>query len=172
MLEFLRKKKYIQIGKLRVEIYRRGVGFFYTLIFLFLKLKKSNPEKIDVYLKELINVSKMFFKVQNWMYRLGVRKLKISEFLTILSEIINFNFPQTKEKNERGITEREFTESVYYIISQVIFYTGWSLEYILEQMDFVSLYIVFMNIRFKRFNDAVDTAGAWDLNKFKKVMMI
>lgn len=175
MLEFLRKEKHIQVGKLRVKIYRKGVGFFYPLLLLFLKLRnENNLEKNVFYLTELSRLAKLFFHVENFFFRAGLRKLNPSEFLEILAAIVDFNLPGTRKKREQGevVSEKEVSENFYFLVSQVIFYTGWELDYILENIDYPTLYILFLNIRYKRLNNAMDAAGAWDLQKYRKALYI
>lgn len=167
MTEFIRKYKDIQIGRAKIRIYRREVSL------LFLLLEATYKTKSDILFALLvIPILKHFFKFRSLLYRLGFKKLQASEIKQLADEVIAFNLGNFQTKQE---TQQQDWVSIqrafYYLITQVIFYTGWSMEYVMG-LDYVSIRIIYENIRFYRWNQATDTAGAWDLKKYRQILGI
>lgn len=170
MTEFLRKWKDIRVGRYEVRIFRKGVALVWQLLSIIEKQKQGILE-VFVFQRVLHDILKEFFEIRGWGKILFViRKMNQQEFQTLLDEILKFNLGEVKKQKEEH-SYIEIERNLYLIISQIIFYTGWELEYVLS-LDFPTIRILYNNIRFFRWNTAMDVAGAWDLKTYKRVLEI
>lgn len=172
MMEFIKKVKEVEINGVSVVIRRREVPLFYLLLIYIHRMQKE-PKNFEI----VKSIVKEFYSIKvtglnSLLYKVGIKKFKDLEILEIVSEVIEFNTVKSKSFDRTSIpSENEINNRFYYMITQIMFYTSMSLEEILN-LDYVTLHIIFNNLRFLRYNNAVDVAFSYDLKSFKRLLQI
>lgn len=165
MLDLIVKAKEIQLKSGRVmTIERAGVGFFYRLLAAFIfanshlnlnaDLENMTVEEISDVLKELLKFDvdyKIAMKNLQFFVKEKLPKLTKEEEAEVLQEVFKFNTPKFwKQDGDSETTLNKVNSSFNFMIANVIKATGWTLDYVLTQVDNVQLYCLFkefLNIR-------------------------
>ena len=186
MLAFLDKVKISTCEGVKVKIYKKGIREVYLLLYTLNKVKavsgdlltfliKQNQEefrKINNITQKLFSSFFAFYSFRDKLKFLLMRKDKKLKFLqAVYQEILNYNVGSEGSKSENDFDFDSFTTNMYYSVSQLFFYSGRSLEEIFS-FTFEELKILLVNLNYHRFNRAVDNAGAWSLEEFKRALRI
>ena len=187
MLAFLDKVKIFTWDGVKVKIFKKGIREVYLLLYILNKTKaisgdlltfliKQNQlefKKINNITKRLFSSFFAFYSFKDKLKFLLMRKDKKLKLLqAVYQEILNYNVGSEGNKNEESNFDFEsFTRNMYYSVSQLFFYSGRSLEEIFN-LTFEELRILLVNLNYHRFNVAVDSAGAWNLEEFKRALRI
>ncbi len=170
MFEILVKHKFIEIDGHKFTIYRKSIGLLFLLLRSLVGIDLNDFQKTNFYVKTIKKILKNFYKC-SFFTTLRLKRDNVL-FVKLLNEIISFNVPERKHIEEKGvITIDKLSNFFVFLVTQVIFYTGWTIEYILKQ-DFITLNLVLNNIRYLRFNNACDYAGGWDIEKYRRALGI
>jgi len=185
MLAFLDKVKIYEHEGVRIKILRKGIREVYLLLYILNKTKtisgdlltfliKQNQEefrKINNITQKLFSSFFSFYSFRDKLKFLLMRKdRKLKLLQAVYQEILNYNIGGGG-KNESNFDFDSFTTNIYYSVSQLFFYSNRPLEEILS-FTFEELKILLINLNYYRFNRAVDNAGAWDLEEFKKALRV
>jgi hypothetical protein len=186
MLAFLDKIKIFTWEGVRVKIFKKGIREVYLLLYILNKTKtisgdlltflikqnQSEFRKINNLTKQLFSSFFSFYSFTDFLKFLLMRKDKKLKLLqTIYQEVLNYNVGSEGNKSEDNFDFESFTRNMYYSVSQLFFYSNRSLEEIFS-LTFEELRILLVNLNYHRFNKAVDSAGAWSLEEFKRALKI
>jgi len=183
MLAFLDKVKIVDVGGLRVKIFKRSVREVYLLFYAFNAVAGVSGDIFTFLVKrssdELARLNRLLSVYFRRFYRFAsagdhlrflLSRGKYSLLRQIYTEVVRYNVGVGGDEG-KPVSFDSLTSDLYYAVSQLFFYSKRPIDEILG-LTFDEIRVLLVNLNYYRFNVAVDVAGSWNLEEFKRILKI